>query len=435
MADEPREVEPQEAPPADPTPEPEASASSEAAPSAKVEEAPEEGAQEGPAISPVKAAIQEAREKLARGESLIPEEEEDGAEEEPPEDPSPGPEEEGVPEEEEAPGEEEEEATGEEELELVTFEIPPRNADGEPVPVEVPADLIEHFNRLRNGYMRGEQAREERKVTEELREQVLEAKSEIDYIDRELSDDPVGFVSRHVKDTNIRRGLLLELLADDELWKDDGLQEQLQEWELNPEKRELFRTKVERDRLANDRKRDRERRELQEAREGVKATAREVLDIVPQDWEQDRQDRFYRRALRELGEKAGREGKTRFTREEIVQHLTNEGILEGFGISPEQARRAAPGSGAAADPEGGTTTSSGGARKAPPRRVRKVTPEEAQDTGRRFQEGSKRRRAAAAYAPAGAGAPAASVELPKGQGIKERIAYVRRMGLAQVLGQ
>jgi hypothetical protein len=391
----------------------------------------------------VKGAIEAARERVERGESIVPEEEEEeGAEAEPEE--GEEAEAEGEPAEEEEEGEAEdpegegEEEEGEEEdpdAEFVTFELPSRQADGDPVPVEIPAELEEDFARLRNGYMRGEEARGMYSRAQELHSEMLDAKAEVEYVDRELDEDPVGFVSRHVKDTKIRKGLLKELLADDALWDDEEIQESLRTWDRDPEKRALFRAKVENDRLKSERVRERQREQEIEAREGVRATAKEVAAIIPGDFDPGKAERFYSRALRELGEVAGKTGRTRYSRDEVVDLLTKQGILEGFGIDPDAARKAVPAeNGAAAGSETKGSSSGKGRQKAAPHRARKPDVEEAQGTGRRLKERSKKRRSAAAYAPAGAGSPAASVELPKGQTVKERIAYVRKMGLAQVLG-
>lgn len=421
----------------------------------------EEGAGEAPAEEPageerpssgaINDAIAEAQEKLERGEPIVPEEEGGGdAEEEPGEEAeseaeaAAGEEEEGPDAEAEAEGEGEEEEGSEPEegsdeedpdAEVVTIELPPRNADGDPVPVEVPAELEEDFRRLRNGYMRGEQAREERAAAEQIRDQVQADKAEVEFIDRELREDPVGFVADHVKDTEIRKGLLKELLADDELYNDEELQEEIRSWERDPRQRELFRTKQEAERLKERQKRQEEQRQTQEAREGVRETAQEVLSIIPEDFEPERGDRFYRRALKELGELAHREGRTRFSRDEIVDYLSKEGILDGFGIDAQAAREAASIREAAARGEAGDDTSSGGRKKATPRRARRATAEEARKTPERLKSGSKKRKAAAAYAPAGAGAPSATAELPKGQSVKDRIAHVRKKGLARILGQ
>jgi hypothetical protein len=401
----------------------------------------------------VAQSIKEARERVERGESIVPqeEEEEDGAEAEPEADEEAGAEEgeavEPAEEDEDddpdaevadsAEEEEGEEAPEEEEpeAEFVAFELPSRHADGEPVPVEIPAELQEDFNRLRNGYMRGEQAREVLTRAESIRDEIAADKDEVEYIRRELGADPVGFLAEHVA-TEHRRDLLLNLLADDEVWEDEQLQDQLREWEHSPNAREHFRTKTKAERLEAQNERRTAQQQEQRAREGARQTGKLVLSLFPEDGEPARRDKFYRLAMNRLSDLAYETARTDFSRDEVVKFLDQEGILDGYGIDPAAAGQddASEEEASVRRPRGADRSSGrrGGSR--PPARARRVTAEEARGTGERLKEESKRRRSAAAYAPSGAGAPAASTELPKGQSVKERIAYVRKMGLARVMG-
>src|SRR5690606_15647104 len=100
---------------------------------------------------------------------------------------------------------------------FVSFALPPRNADGEEVEVDIPEDLKEDFARLKNGYMRGEAARALVQKAESERDELRSQKDEQEFIDRSLAEDPVGFIMGRVH-ADFRKGLLMELLADDTLW-------------------------------------------------------------------------------------------------------------------------------------------------------------------------------------------------------------------------
>jgi hypothetical protein len=409
----------------------------------------QEEAQESPAPGGVRGAIAEARARLAEGKPLIPaDEEEEDAAPEPTGEGATAAEEEGSEEEaldagggeedEDAPGEEEgaDEGEGEDaesDDELVVFRLPPRNPNEEELEVELPKELEEHFNRLKNGYMRGEAAREVLSRAEAKEEELRADREEIQLIDSELEADPVGFVSKRVA-PQYRKALLMELLADDELWGDEKLQNNLREWEHSPETREQFRTKVERDRLKEERERDNHARARKVAREGAAKTAAIVRSFMDGEDDIGRREKFHRLAMTQLGELAAQTGRTEFTQKEVIEYLDRQGILNGYGLDPSSLEGAAPGkTGADASPPRQEGDRPKGRK--PAVRARRVTAEEARETGKRLKEGSQRRRAAGSYAPTGAGAPAAGVELPKGQTVKERIAFVRRRGIANIMSE
>lgn len=308
---------------------------------------------------------------------------------------------------------------------VVVARLPGREANDPDVEIEIPKELEQDFNRLRNGYMRGEQVRRERAVLDEERVELRADKEELELIDRELTDDAAAFVLERVKSPEIRREILLNLLADDTTWGDAQLQEQLREWEEDEQKRHLFRASTENERLKQSRVREQAAEVRKGANEGVLETTRVLSAMVPADWDPATEREFHALALDRIAYAAGQRGTTHFTASEIVE-IMGEKILRAYGIDPVAARDAA-------------------APRTPPsaerRQVRRpaaktgvVTEEEARAAGEKLKKESARRKAAAAYAPAGAGAPPATVELPKGQTVKERIAFVRERGLAALLG-
>lgn len=426
-----------------------------------------EGAAEKAAPEPVtvQSRIAERREAMARGESIVPvpeAEEEEGATPEPEEGEEAAEEEAGVdaPQEEpgddadaegtdagveegeEAPAAEKEEAVeddgegaegedadAEAAEDFVEFTLPPRNAEGDEVPVEIPAELEEDFRRLKNGYLRGEEARAVKEQASARVVEVRDAEKELELIDAELDADPAGFLLGRVA-VEHRREVLRALLASDEVWDDDEIQDEMEEWRRDPKARRLFKAEQERERLVNAESRRTELRARQEVRDFVSDTGRKVARLIPDDMPKEKQDGFFRMAMRQIGERV-EDPSTPMTEEQVVSLLEQEGILAGFGIDPSRSGSSA--GSAPSDGSGGRSAKNGSS----PRRARsaslKVDPEEARATGERLKEKSKARRRAAAAAPAGAGAPASRVELPATTSVKDRIAHVRKVGLAAYL--
>jgi DNA-binding NarL/FixJ family response regulator len=413
--------------------------------------------QESARPTSVRDAIGEARARMEKGEPLVPEGEEEsseeegaraeaepsepeatdpegGLEEEEPEGEEPGPEGEA-----EAEGEEEEESEAgsdpEAEEELVVARLPGRGPEDPDIEIEVPKELQEDFNRLRNMAMRGAEFRDRITGVEEREARTTADQEELQVIEESLREDPAGFVLERVR-PELRVELLRSLLADNEVWENEELQNQIREWERDPNKRELFAERTRRERLERRQTRDQELRLRREMREGAAESARHVKALIPEEWPPERTQKFWNVSMRLLGEAAHRRESSRFTRDEIVQVLDRGGVLDGYGIDPAAASSSAPEEGA--DRAGAQGKRTGGEERRsrrPAARRRSVTPEEARDTGKRLQDQSKRRKAAAAYAPAGAGAPAAAAELPKGQSVRERIKTVRKLGgLSRVLG-
>lgn len=409
----------------------------------------------------VATALAGARDRLEKGEAIVAPEEDDAEEE--PEEGEAAAEQEGADaveaeagEEEgsdavEAEDEEEPEADAEREVtaedeedeedeadegdeepegEYELVELPPRRPGEDPVKMEAPKELVEHINRLNNGYLRGEDARAMKDAAQGQLDEVNEAKAEIEYIDRELEQDPAGFILKHVKVPEVREEILLQLLTDEGVWENEDLVDRIQKLQRSKETREVVRTRVERDRLKKERDRERQAATERKIREGVRATDRIIVSMIPEDFLPDRATKFRRLALSEMAELGGRVGRTDFSRDEIVQHLDKQGFLDGFGIDPQAARKAPPDNGAAAPGK----VKEEGDRGKNPARARTPTAEEARATGERLKEKGERSRSARAYAPEGAGAPAATRELPR-EGLEARIARVKKHGVAALTGQ
>lgn len=376
---------------------------------------PTEGQPDTAAPSPVAAAIEKAEARLKAGGSLTegPDAQETPKGEAPatPEGADPeGEDEDGEPvatgevedlegepdgEGDEDGGEAPDDGKDEPEEEFVTVTLPGRRPN-ETKEVAVSKSLAEDLNRLRRGYLRGEQARaRENKVQQQIAENAI--------IDQQIEVDPAGFVLERVHPST-RKELLLALLTDETLAADDAVRALLDEWEGDPE----LRRKAARDLAAR-------RKQTVQQRTAETAATKEVARIAAhvsnlgQNLDDDRGEVFYRTALGMVQAEAKRRGTVKLSDEEVTNLLKHHGLLSAYGITVAAGKGSKPGSKVSS---------------------KVVTPEEARATGQQLKDQSARRRSAAAVAPAGAGAPSSATTLPKGQTIEERIETVRKKGLA-----
>lgn len=385
--------------------------------------------------SAIDQAIAEARERLDSGEGLVPADEADEEAEPPPDEgepaddleagdePPPEPEEE-LPEEE--PGEEEEpeeEEPEEEGVELV--KLPARHPEEPDEEWEIDnPELAERIRQLRNGYVRGNEARAIEQAAEERVEAVQQAEEEYGLMDQELEADPAQFLMERVH-PDLRTEVALALLSDEKVFEDPGVQDALREWEIDPSAREDFHSENAEERAEKAEKRRQEYRREVRTRNAVRNISRIVRDTIPEAWEEEKRNRYFRVALREIEDFALDPSRGRPTldldREDIIGLLDERGILDRYEIDPGSNGKKPFGS-------GGRRRASGSSRSSGSSGDSDPSVEDARDTGKRLQERSKRRREAAAVSPAGAGAPAARIELPRHQTVEERIEFIEKKG-------
>lgn len=291
----------------------------------------------------------------------------------------------------------------------ITVQLPGRN-DGELVDFVVDdQDTADTLLRLNKGYLRGEQlAAGQAKVQKEW--------DELAVIDSGLTVDPVGFIMEKVGVEN-RVNLALELLLDEEVFP--KVQEQLDAIE-DPDKRRVLKLET-----------DAKRRELTDAatakatlessaKAAVHKIGAEVVALIPEGMDHDRSVRFQVAAMNTAQALAGQLGRMEITPAELTKALKDDGLLDRFGIDPV----AAP-----ADGKKAAGTSSGAKGSPPKKAAEKPAAQPVAD----LKKASLRRKGIAGSASAGAGAPGATVTLTKGQSMKERIAEVRKRGVAAVL--
>jgi predicted transcriptional regulator len=288
----------------------------------------------------------------------------------------------------------------------LTVEIPGRR-EGETVSIEVnDPELAERLQQLANDGMR---RREFNVQAEALRTKGAEIKT---FQDR-LATDPSGLILE--KATPQTREVIVRdiLLSDPALLS--RMLDQLNDIETDPNARQAAVATMERDAAVRAREVDR----LTAENESYLASANEIIGaveaLIPEDAPDDKVNAFLEDALAFLEFKATKEGPSVVNPANIKNLVGSR--LQLHGIVPSTAP---------ADPDG---SGDGAATPATPKVVlKKATPaqvEQAAQEGEKLTTRSKQRKAAVT-APAGAGADTAQFTPPKGQGIKERIAWMRK---------
>jgi hypothetical protein len=383
--------------------------------------------------------FQAARERLERGEPLVPVTEEEGdAEEDEAEEP--GSEEETEEAEESADsgteGEEgdsegaEDESAGEGAEEEAgsgpsVVALPGREPGDPDVEIEVEdPEVAERLRQLRNGFRRGEQVRQEREAVEADRAALREWHQTMQDVKRDLEIDPVGFILSDVEEVPLKAEILAALLVDDELMKSDAARTLLDRAAMGPEELADLRRDVEHQRTVRELDRVKDEQVRRAHREGALQTLSRMEQFIPEDFEDD--VGFRKQATKVLGTLAGETGRTVFSLAEIRSALDRAGTFAEFGVDPDSANLEN-----SASQGGDRPRAKGKVRRATAAQVRtaKPDPETTGKTAASMKKKSTARKAAATVAPAGAGAPVARVEVPSGQGVKDRIAWARKVGL------
>lgn len=322
---------------------------------------------------------------------------------------------------EEEAGDGEDEAASEEDGggeggEPIIVKIRGRDPDEE-LELEVPDQATaDHINRLNREGLRREELRA-------AQDRLAEDRAEIEEIDVEMATDPAGFLlSRVSKDYRVT--VAKALLLDADVF--EAVEEELSVMAGDDrDAAELARRRNADTRREAAEAASRKIDAARSARTKVRAIATHVADLVPSEYDQEKSTRFQRAALLVAEELAGRRKTLDLTRDEIVAELQQEGLLDRFGIKPgaPPARRKGRAAGTRGS-EGESARKPAGAEPDPSGDVR---------TPAGFKKARLRRKAVAGSASSGAGAPAASIELPSHGSVNDRIEFVRKHGMAAVL--
>ena len=310
--------------------------------------------------------------------------------------------------------------------ERLIVRLRPRNGDE---PVEIVVDDLETAEILRANINDGMRRAEFNRQMAEVQAQ----REELDYIYESLRLDPVNFIMDHVTKPEIRIELARYLLADPAVY--DKVIEEYAQVDGDPDALDAKRAKLELERIN---RREQMRRELEEAR-AVQRNIRQVhqvLSELAEGLDEATANRFIQIAGRDLADYVRLHNLTMLDPAEVPLILKRLGTLDLFGLRPgAQGSASAParaaGGAAAAYAQPGASGVPPARPKGPAEaRIASSQAVQAQRVGEQFRAAHARRAAATAVAPAGVGATPLRVQPPKGQTVKERIAWARQHGLA-----
>lgn len=299
-------------------------------------------------------------------------------------------------------------------------------------------ELVEEINRLRNGYMRKEEADRQleaaatqRQENEQVAQENLRQAQELEDVYFEMSHDPIGFVLDKVTKPELRQGIAIHLLHDEDVFKavlDEFGQLEWDDPQLQAKRAERRVERLERrQQMQDERAHERaERAQLQ--------TFRSLLEGWGEQVPVSQRAVFYEVAAQRVARVAGEQNIELFSdvERDVTEILKSAGTFAAFDIDP--SRRSSQGSDPAVqerngdEPRGAGTDrlaapaekpgSAGGGR--PPAKAQRRTGED-------FKRSARARRAAASVAHGGTGAAPAHIEKPpEGQDVKERIKWFNR---------
>ncbi len=369
-----------------------------------------------PPITPIQKALAEAKEAVAKGEIAFdpdaPSPDEAAKEGEKPPDPTTPPADSQKPAG-DAPAEGTEGAGAEaaaEEAALLTVELPTRNKGEEAVAIKVPdKETAEALRHLKNGFMRGEEVRAERR-------QVEADKAELAYFQELAQVDPVGLVLEQM-DPAMHPTLVKHLLAT------PGVVEEvislLQKWDGNEDARraDVAELRAERATQAGEIRQTLEvKARAREVGRYVGETVQKLAALVPQDL----QPAFVDDALVEVQKHYTANklrGKIPADQFPVVlaTRLKVYGIDRARALAAVTDQPASPPASNAARPTGQAAEELAATAKG------------RTATGQRLVEAAKVRREVAAAVPgAGAGVSTPRIQPPAKQGIMERLNWARK---------
>lgn len=301
------------------------------------------------------------------------------------------------------------EGEGEEVDDTLIVELPARTPNGEPIRVAVPdQESLEAIQRLQNGYMRGEQAREVQAESH----QVL---GEFEEFRQQLQLDPVGVLEESLSPDQAEmwfRYLLthpaiiqraardIEMVASGDEDAIERVRERTRSQRLELEK--ASRTKIEEQRAIRSNARD------------VNA---QIGRLVPESFTEDMKELFYRDARYDIQAWQQRTGQSIVPPNIVAQILTPR--LKALGVDP--AARRAPKTGQPATPRATPAAATAPAGTSPtsgtPRTVERV------------KSNAEKRALVAAAAPGAnaVGRPNPLGAIPQNADVKEAIAAFRKM--------
>ncbi|HUU96460.1 MAG TPA: hypothetical protein VM487_12030 [Phycisphaerae bacterium] len=310
----------------------------------------------------------------------------------------------------EAPTEGEEGAPEVDEAKLVT--LPGRRPGEAEMEVVVEDPLVaERLRQMKNGYMRGEDAKAIRSQAEQVLEQAEEVKAHI-------ATDPIAFVHENLR-PEFRLELAYAILTDPQLWP--SIAPTLQGLTQDPQKVEMLRADLNARRYQFRESASAQIQQDRAMQKNARAVSAAIQKIVPPTLRGEQARLWVSDALQTVGQYVDQSNLRGIDPSHLPMILAQR--LQAFGVDPTLAAQRLAGSSVPSRPAAGRPGTAP-ARRAP------GAPAASQPSGQTFVAGSQARRAVAAIAPAGAGAPAGGMQpAPKGAGIKEAIEHARKQGV------
>lgn len=316
------------------------------------------------------------------------------------------------------------EAAGDEggEDEPLVVSVPGREPDDPDVELPLDAEALEELGisaqearervqQLRNGYMRREELHRHM-------EQVQTDRAELEFIEQQLAEAPEDFILGHVS-PDIQQRVVERVLAtmDDDQFR--SLVEKVAGWERDPVSRRDEAVRLREERLE---RREQLRRDYQRkaaSTERAVEIGQRIDQIVPESWPDDKRRRFFRFSVAALEDHIRQNQIEDLDPADVPQVLGRIGILDDFGLADRGASETGSADGSSASSAG----SDGSAGEAEIERAKRA--------GEEVRERVKRRKDAAATAPAGAGSSVlGGAKPPKGQSFEERMNWLeKRLGV------
>jgi hypothetical protein len=305
-------------------------------------------------------------------------------------------------------------AAGEAPPEVMRMTIPGRRpGDPDRVYETDDTELYQDWQRLSNGYMRGEESQQ---FVAQHQQQMERERQDYQELRELVTLDPINFVRQHLNQEDAVE-IGLGLLLQENLWP--AILPTLQAMVANPQAAIVARSRLEADAY---RRRDTALGRVQQQRqanEQAQVLFRVVGQMLPSDMPAPQRAQLEQVMRQDLAQYSGRFGFNAIPPEDVPAILASR--LRSAGIDPVQAAarlsapQAAPSPGNGARP--GIPLAS--AQQAPP-------------DGQQYVQRAAVRQVAAAAAPQGAGAPVSQMpQLPKGARIKDAANLLRQQhGLA-----
>lgn len=306
----------------------------------------------------------------------------------------------------EVDGDEEEDEEKEEKRH--TVKLPPREAGGEDVEIEVDdEETAARLNQMRNGYMNGEQIREQQILLQT-------SQNELANISESFEVDPAGFVMQYTDAKELPQ-VALSLLVEPGVW--EALEKVVDKLIGDPKELRTLQAEAKAARLetsvALTKTRDARKQQSENGRQ-----LKDAIDlIVPDTMEAGIRNQLIQDLTRDVVEHIDRNKLQNLEVKDLPTIVAQR--LETNGIDPLDARTAI---------KDGTRSRGKPSTKKGPRKKPK--------SGKELVKASaKRRKVAAAPGPGKKTAPTQPTKLPAGQSIQERLALVRKEGgLGKFLG-